>query len=77
MDGRPQLHADNAEAYRLWRAACTQWRATGFGVVGLDYPALFAVADIVDVDVTPRVLELVQGLERFELQRASERNETT
>jgi hypothetical protein len=46
-------------------------------VVGLDYPALFAVADIVDVDVTPRVLELVQGLERFELQRASERNETT
>jgi len=36
----PDLKPENRDAMRLWLAAQTQWRSSGFGLIGLDYTAL-------------------------------------
>lgn len=63
----------NEEAWELWCAANTQWRAAGFGVVGLDYTAVLAVADVLGIVVTAPMLQKVAALERFELERVAKR----
>lgn len=49
----------------------TQWRAGGFGVIGLDYPAMEWTSQRLcpRVDVDWRMLRKLQALERFELAR--------
>lgn len=44
-------------------ASCTQWR-TGFGgLVGLDYTAMYRIAETLDVQITQQLLEKIQLLE--------------
>ncbi|WMW64392.1 DUF1799 domain-containing protein [Nitratidesulfovibrio liaohensis] len=59
----PRLFLQSLPAWRLWMAVCTQWR-TGFGgLVGLDYSAMYRVAETLNVQITPQVLEKIQLLE--------------
>lgn len=58
---------------RLLSAVRTQWR-TGFGgPVGLDYPAVFATARVLGVDMTPHVLRRLAMLEADALRRFASR----
>jgi hypothetical protein len=54
-------------------ASHTQWRVGGMGVVGIDFPAVRAVADTLGIEVSPRVLRGIQAIERFELKRQAEK----
>lgn len=72
MHGPPRLWAENEEALRLWGEIQTQWRATGFGVVGMDWPAAFAVARVLHVPVTERLFKKLRALERAELERLAD-----
>lgn len=70
--GPPRLWAENEQALRLWGEIQTQWRATGFGVVGMDWPAAFAVARVLRVPVTERLFKKLRALERAELEHMAE-----
>lgn len=72
MHGPPRLWAENEEALCLWGEIQTQWRATGFGVVGMDWPAAFAVARVLHVPVTERLFKKLRALERAELERLAD-----
>jgi hypothetical protein len=50
----------------------TQWRTSGFGIVGLDYQAVFIVADTLEIEVNRVVLKKLQALEYFELNRIAD-----
>ena len=54
---------------------CTQWRV-GMNVVGLDYPAVFAVAEVYGMKMTPELLEGLQVLELDYLQERAEEWQT-
>ena len=57
--------------WRLWCRCSTQWRV-GMAVVGLDYNALFKVAEVYGIAVTPMVLEVIQELEADVLKEQSD-----
>jgi len=59
----------------LLDAAGTQWRATGFGVVGLDYPAVFAVAERMGIEVDEAMLHKLRAVERVTLAEERKRAE--
>jgi hypothetical protein len=59
----PALDAGNAEAWELWKAVQTQWRAAGFGVIGLDYGVLIRLAELMRIEWTPALLKKIQALE--------------
>jgi hypothetical protein len=61
---------ENEEALELWQAVSTQWRASGFGLVGLDYMALWKAAEVLEIEMTSPLFKKIQALERFELARA-------
>ena len=63
----PELLPENDEALELWRASGSQWRAGGMGVIGLDYPAVFLVADKLDIDVDHVMLHKIQAMEQAAL----------
>lgn len=48
----------------------TQWRATTFSVIGLDYNAVIRLAEIYDIELTPMRFTMLRELERLELVRA-------
>ena len=54
---------------------CTQWRV-GMSVVGLDYTAVFAVAEVCGMKMTPELLEGLQILEFDYLQERAEEWQT-
>ena len=62
--GAPEkpLMAENIEAMELWRSVKTQWRV-GMSLVGLDYNVLFAMADLLSIDLSPCMLKKIQALE--------------
>ena len=62
MNREPVLIPQAADIWRLWCRCSTQWRV-GMDIVGLDYNALFKVAEVYGITVTPRVLEGIQALE--------------
>ena len=68
----PELWPTNRDVWSLWAASSTQWRASGFGVVGLDYLALDWVAARIGVKVTPLVFDRIRLLEGRELARQAE-----
>ena len=71
-EGRePPLLPQAADAWRLWCRCATQWRV-GMGVVGLDYVALFKVAEVYGIAVTPLILEGIQALEADVLKEQEE-----
>lgn len=60
---------ENLEAWQLWLAANTQWRI-GFGrTIGLDYTAVFAVAEVYGLEMTPALFRKIKALEMYELRR--------
>ncbi len=64
------LVAENLEAMELWRSVMTQWRAGGFGLIGLDYAAVQVVARLLGIELSVCTLAKIQALEAFELARA-------
>jgi hypothetical protein len=53
----------------LWLAVRTQWRAAGFGIVGLDYGEVRRSARDMDIRMTPGLWAKIKRLEYFELER--------
>lgn len=49
--------------WNLWCRVSTQWRV-GMDIVGLDYLAVFRVAELYCMAMTPDILEGIQVLER-------------
>ena len=57
----------------MWlKVSGTCFRSNGFGPASLDYTAMFKVADIHHVDVTPCTFSKIQALERFTVQQQHE-----
>lgn len=65
----PALFPENRDAWRLWNAACTQWRTSFGGVVGIDYTAVFYIAQAMDIEITPALMEKLKRLEMYEVSR--------
>ncbi|MDU2063781.1 MAG: DUF1799 domain-containing protein [Sporomusaceae bacterium] len=76
----PGVWWENKTAWQLWIAVRTQWRTGIIGAAGmmtpcptgLDYPAVYATAKILEIDVTPALFHKLQALEIFELKRVKE-----
>lgn len=74
----PELWAENREAWELWNAVKTQWRTGTAGAggmvspcpIGLDYTAVYQVAKTLDIEITPALLNQLQALEFYELNRS-------
>ena len=62
------------DAWVLWLAVQTQWRAGGFGIVGLDYPALFQIAERMGIEVSVCTMKKIQALERGELEKQANKD---
>lgn len=70
----PVLWGENDDAYELFQASMTQWRSGGMGgAVGLDYPAVFKVARILEIDLDRVMMGKIRALEKDTLKRADER----
>jgi len=65
---------ENAEAWGLWCSVNTQWRGGGMGIIGLDYPAVYAEARRMEIEVSNCVMGKIRVLERFVLGEMAERN---
>jgi sirohydrochlorin ferrochelatase len=63
------------EALRLWAAVQSQWRVGMGGATGLDYAAVYRVAETIGVDLDDTVLPLLQTLEAEQLDDWQERAE--
>lgn len=63
--------SEAADVWRLWCRCATQWRV-GMSLMGLDYNALFRVAEVYGIAVTPLVLEVIQALEADVLKEQEE-----
>lgn len=60
--------------YKLYAATCTQRRATAFGLIGFDYPAIIAYANLMRIKINPVIMNRLQRLEERELEKGAERN---
>jgi hypothetical protein len=56
--------------WRLWLKVQTQWRV-GMALVGLDYPAVLATAQILGIAITQELFEQIQVLEFDVLEEAN------
>ncbi|WP_288229818.1 DUF1799 domain-containing protein [uncultured Desulfovibrio sp.] len=68
------LLAANEPVWRLWLLVRTQWRV-GWSLVGLDYPAVFAVAEVHGMAMTPALFRGLQTLEYDTLEEQLENRE--
>ena len=67
---QPEIATENLEVFELWQLVETQWRSAGMGgVLGLDMPAVFAIAKIHGIAVTPIIYRKIRILERATLER--------
>lgn len=64
----PELLPENYDVWALWTFCFTQWRAGGFGIIGLDYPAVFRVAEVLGIEVTEDLLIKLRYLEHKQLE---------
>jgi hypothetical protein len=69
MTDATSLHPGNVEPWELWLACKTQWRAAGFGLIGLDLPAVKVVAHTLGIQWSASLLQKIQALERYELRQ--------
>lgn len=60
---QPPFLPDVVPIWNLWCRVSTQWRV-GMDIVGLDYMAVWKVAELYGMTMTPDVLEGIQALER-------------
>lgn len=68
----PQLAPQCNDAWTLWLDVQTQWRVGGFGVrTGLDMTAVRAVAEILEIELTPVTYRLLRGLELHMLSKSA------
>ena len=65
---------ENEETLMLWRAVRTQWRV-GMSLVGLDYNVLFAMADRMEIDLSPCMFKKIQALEAATLEEIGKRHD--
>lgn len=65
---------ENAAAWELWGFCQTQWRSSGFGLVGLDFPACLDLAGQLDIPVTESLLRKLRALEREELRAQADKD---
>lgn len=65
----PPLLEANRDALDLWRAVRTQWRASGFGLIGLDYPAVRQEAEEMGIDFSVCNKGKIKALESWYLDR--------
>ena len=68
------LLAANEPVWRLWLLVQTQWRV-GWLLVGLDYPAASAVAELHGMAITPELFRGLQALEYDTLEEQREERE--
>ena len=59
----PDLLPENGPVWELWRAVSGQWRVGARGPFGLDYPAVYLVAETLGVEMTPANLRRLRSLE--------------
>jgi hypothetical protein len=73
----PELLEENNETWRLWNVANRQWCVGTVGnmdrimsiPLGLDYTAMFTIANAMDIDVCPSMLRKIHMLEKYEIER--------
>lgn len=61
--------AANLDAWDLWQAVQTQWRAAGMGVIGLDHAWVHKMAGILRIDYTPALFKKMAVLENAAMQK--------
>jgi len=66
----PALHPNNIEAWALWSLIGTQWRDGYSGIIGLDYPAVFKVAEVMGFEMEPATFLKIRTLEHLQLEKA-------
>ena len=54
----------------MWLAVDTQWRVAAFAVVGLDFPAVFAIAELFEIPVDKGLFQKLKLLESYDLERS-------
>ncbi|MCF8094473.1 MAG: DUF1799 domain-containing protein [Desulfobacteraceae bacterium] len=64
---------ENEDAWDLYCALQSQWRVSGFGIVGLDYSQIWPVAEMLEIEVTPDVFRKIRMLEAEELKEQAEK----
>jgi len=67
----PELLPENVDWWALWSAVQTQWRASGFGLIGLDYVAARCVAETMGLTWDEDALVMLSLLEAKELRAQS------
>lgn len=60
----PGLWEVNQDAWMIWQAIKTQWRAGGMGVVGLDYSEVRYAAKEFGIEYSTRTRQKIMALER-------------
>lgn len=59
----------------LWRHVGTQWRGAGFGIIGLDWPAVLRIAALLDLRISRHDFLKLRALEDMELARMNPSDE--
>ena len=65
----PELWPVNQDAWAVWQQVKTQWRATGFGVFGLDYNEVRRAFKDLDIPYNTRNRKKIQAMEKEILDR--------
>jgi len=76
MQDAPKLLPQCHDAWTLWLEIQTQWRIS-FGVrTGLDMTAVKAVAELLEIELTPPTYRILRGLELHTLQNVKTDKDT-
>lgn len=59
----PKLLTENIDAWELWNACATQWRASAFGPLGLDYSIVFKMAEFLEITIDNDMMQKIKALE--------------
>ena len=54
---------ENEDAWELWLEVATQWRSTGFSILGLDYTSLYRETERLEIPLTTRTMRKIKALE--------------
>jgi hypothetical protein len=61
---------ENEDAWELWLEVATQWRSTGFSILGLDYASLYRETERLQIAPTTRTIRKIKALEALCLEEA-------
>ncbi len=71
---QPRLLRENVDAWKLWLAMQTQWRIGFNGRTGLDYNAMYLVANTLNTVINQDMLAKIQALEFATLDDQAKQN---